>query len=261
VFGLEGVVMKIAIVGYGKMGHMIERAALARGHEVVCTVDVSASDAKVITNDPATMAEAVKKSGAQAAIEFSHPSSVLANIGALVATRIPLVVGTTGWYDSLGTVRKQVEQSTSTLMYSANFSVGVNLFYRIVSDAAKRMAEFEEYDVAVLESHHNQKADSPSGTGLEIAKRILEDIPRKTKVVTDAFDRKPAGDELHLASVRVGSVPGTHTVFFDSAADTIELTHTARNREGLALGAVRASEWLVTAGPGVFTMNDLFDSL
>jgi len=129
------------------------------------------------------------------------------------------------------------------------------------------MADIEEYDVAVLESHHNQKADSPSGTALDIAKRILENIPRKSKLVTDAFGRKPESSELHVASVRVGSVPGTHTVVFDSPADTIELTHTARSREGFALGAVRALEWLSAPDSekrmkqGVFTMNDVFADL
>jgi len=126
------------------------------------------------------------------------------------------------------------------------------------------MADFEEYDAALFESHHNQKADSPSGTGLELARRIMANLPRKTKLVTDAFNRKPEPDELHLVSMRVGTVPGTHTVYFDSAADTIELTHTARSREGFALGAVRAVEWLAAPGPddgrkkGVFTMDDVF---
>lgn len=253
--------MKLALIGYGKMGHMIERFALARGHSVVCTVDTFALDATCNAKDTATMVDAVRKSGADVAIEFSHPDSVLANVKALVDARIPVVVGTTGWLNSLDEVKSLVAEKKSSLFYAANYSVGVNLFYRIVANAARLMAEFEEYDVAILESHHNQKADSPSGTGLDIAKRIMAELPRKTTLVTDSFQQKPKPEELHLASVRVGSVPGTHTVYFDSSADTIELTHTARNREGFALGAVRAAEWLATAGAGVFTMNDLFDSL
>ena len=253
--------MKIAIVGYGKMGHMIARAAEARGHEVICTVDPFASDATCVTQDKLAMVDAIKKSGAEAVIEFSHPSSVRGNIDALVPAGIPLVVGTTGWHDAIGEVRTLVEKNKSSFLYSSNFSVGVNLFYRIVSEAARLMAEFDEYDVAVFESHHNQKADSPSGTGLEVAKRIMAEIPRKKKLVSDQFKRRPEPDELHLASVRVGSVPGTHTVYFDSSADTIELTHTARSREGFALGAVVAAEWLKGAGPGVFTMNDVFADL
>lgn len=259
--------MRLALVGYGKMGHMIAEAAHLRGHEVVCTVDVQAADATCVTADTGTMVKAILASGAEGVIEFSHPSAVLANIKAIVLAGVPVVVGTTGWLSSLEEIRALVAKSSTSLLHSANYSVGVNLFYRIVSDAARRMAEFENYDVALFESHHNQKADSPSGTGLELARRVMEAMPRKKSLVTDAFDRRPAPDELHLASVRVGSVPGTHTVWFDSAADTIELTHTARNREGFALGAVRALEWLTskdsagTRKTGVFTMEDVFDSM
>lgn len=259
--------MKLALVGYGKMGHMLAQAALKRGHEVVCTVDPFAPDATCVTKDPAAMAEAVRASGAEGVIEFSHPSAVLGNLQALIPTGIPVVVGTTGWLDKIDGIRAQVAQNRSALLYSANFSVGVNLFFRMVSEAARVMAAFEEYDAAVFEAHHNQKADSPSGTGLELARRIMDNLPRKTKLFTDAFDRKPEPEELHLASMRLGTVPGTHTVYFDSAADTIELTHTARSREGFALGAVRALEWLAEAGPdkgpkkGVFTMDDVFSAL
>jgi len=259
--------MKIALVGYGKMGHMLARAASLRGHDVVCTVDPFAADASVVTSDSGAMVEAIVKSGAEGIIEFSHPSSVLSNIRALVPTGIPLVVGTTGWQGELESVKALVGEHGSPFLHSSNFSVGVNLFYRMVSEAARLMAQFEEYDVALFESHHNQKADSPSGTSLDVARRVMAEMPKKTTLVTDPFTRRPEPQELHLASLRVGSVPGTHTVFFDSSADTIELTHTARNREGLALGAVRALEWLTSAPDGgkrkkgVFTMNDVFDSL
>ena len=259
--------MNIALVGYGKMGHMIARAAEIRGHGVVCSVDPFAQDASCVTSDIGTMVEAIRNSGAEGIIEFSHPSSVLANIHALLPTGIPIVVGTTGWLDKLDEIREKVSLNNTSLMYSANYSVGVNLFYRIVTEAAKLMADFEEYDVAVFEAHHNQKADSPSGTGLDIAKRILAEVPRKTRLVTDQFNRRPESDELHLASLRVGSVPGTHSVIFDSVADTIELTHTARNREGFAMGAVRAIEWMGARDSqgqkrtGVFTLSEIFDDL
>ncbi|MBN2812334.1 MAG: 4-hydroxy-tetrahydrodipicolinate reductase [Spirochaetales bacterium] len=259
--------MKIALVGYGKMGHMIEKAALMRGHEVVCTVDPYAKDASCVTAVSEEMLKEIGDSGAEGIIEFSHPASVTNNIFSLVPTGIPLVVGTTGWVDRLEEVRRLVDDTRTAFLYSSNFSVGVNLFYKMVSEAARLMAEFEEYDVAVFESHHNQKADSPSGTGLDIARRIMENLPRKTTLFTDSFTRRPEPSELHLASVRVGSVPGTHTVYFDSAADTIELTHTARTREGFALGAVRALEWLASPGPdghariGVYTMNDVFSEV
>lgn len=259
--------MKIAMVGFGKMGHMIAKAAEARGHTLVCTVDIAAADATCVTSDAATMVAAIKKSGAEGVIEFSHPSSAYGNISSLIPTGLPLVVGTTGWHDKIDSIRSLVDQHKSSFLYSSNFSVGVNLFYRMVADAAKLMAAFEEYDVALIEAHHNQKADSPSGTGLELAKRVMENIPRKTTLVTDAFTRRPLPEELHLASLRVGTVPGTHTVFFDSGADSIELTHTARNREGFALGAVRALEWLAAPASGaqkrqgLYTMNDVFADL
>lgn len=259
--------MKIGMIGYGKMGHMIAQAALMHGHEIVCAIDPFAKDASCTTGDPEEMKTCLLDSGAEGAIEFSHPSSVFGNIRTLVPTGIPLVVGTTGWHDRLSEVRAAVDEHGSSLLYSSNFSIGVNLFYRIVSEAARLMAAFDEYDVALFESHHNQKADSPSGTALDLAKRVMDNMPRKTRLVTDCFVRKPEPDELHLSSVRVGAVPGTHTVWFDSAADTIELTHTARNREGFALGAVRALEWLAAPDSsgakklGIFTMKDVFNDL
>lgn len=257
--------MKVALVGYGKMGHMIERAALARSHEVVCTVDLFASDATCITSDSREMIDAIRSSGAQGVIEFSHPASVMNNIQTLIPTGIPLVVGTTGWKDRLEEVSELVALNKTALLHASNFSIGVNLFYRMVREATRLMAAYEEYDTALFESHHNQKADSPSGTALDIARIVMDGNPRKNTLVTDAFTRKPEANELHLSSVRVGAVPGTHTVWFDSLADSIELTHTARNREGFAMGAVRAIEWLSALDGdgkkklGVYTMDDVFD--
>ncbi|HHU35948.1 MAG TPA: 4-hydroxy-tetrahydrodipicolinate reductase [Treponema sp.] len=259
--------MKIALVGYGKMGHMIEQAARDKGHVIVCTVDLFAEDATCITNDTSQMVQAIKDSGAEGIIEFSHPASVMANLTALIPLRLPLVVGTTGWKDNLAQITEQVEQNKTALLHASNFSVGVNLFYRIVAEAARLVSQFDAYDTGLFESHHNQKVDSPSGTLLDIAKKVLENMPSKKRLITNCSQNKPESDELHLASVRVGSVPGTHTVWFDSPADTIELTHTARNREGFALGAVRALEWLSTSGldnkprAGVFTMDDVFSEL
>ncbi len=260
--------MKVAIVGYGKMGRMIEKALKSRGHECVCTVDLFVSDASCITSDRAVMADAIKKSGAEGIVEFSHPASVVSNIRALLPLRIPLVVGTTGWRDSLGEIAELVDKHKASLLYASNFSIGVNLFYRIVSAAADMVSRFEsEYDPAVFEAHHRQKADSPSGTGIDIARRVMEHFKGKTSLVTDAFTKKPESHEMHLASLRVGSVPGTHRVIFDSVADTIELSHTARTREGFASGAVHALEWLCKpdssgrARTGVFTMDDVLNSM
>ncbi len=232
--------MKIALVGYGKMGHMIEQCAKRAGHQVVVTIDVIAEDAsvKVPAGDAAAVAAAVKSSGAEGVIEFTHPSTVLANIKALLPLGLPLVVGTTGWNDKHAEIAGYAKEVGGTIMTAGNFSIGVNMFYRIVEEAAKIMADFDDYDVATWEMHHNQKADSPSGTALEIARRVQKAYTEKTEIVTDAFHERPAANQLHVSSTRCGNVPGTHKVYFDGTADTIELTHTARSREGFAVGAV-----------------------
>jgi 4-hydroxy-tetrahydrodipicolinate reductase len=259
--------MKIALVGYGKMGHMIETAAKKAGHEIAATIDVSAPDAtvQVRAGDGAAVVRAVKMCGAEGVIEFSHPSAVLGNITALLPLGLPIVVGTTGWSEYEPQIAKLASETGGTIMRSSNFSIGVTMFYRIVEEAASLMAPYEEYDTAVWEMHHNQKADSPSGTALEIARRIMNADTRKTEIVTDAFHGKPQPSQLHVSSTRCGSVPGTHTVFIDSSADTIEITHRARSREGFARGAVLALEKLsgkITSGllarGKLYGMNDLF---
>lgn len=259
--------MKIALVGYGKMGHMIESCAKSKGHEVVATVDILAKNATnlVKAGDYDAVAEAVKNSGAEGVIEFTHPSSVIGNLKALIPLGLPLVCGTTGWAKSEGEIEKLCASANCTLMRSSNFSIGVNMFYKIVEEAARIMAEYSEYDVAVWEAHHNQKADSPSGTALEIARRVMSGNKSKTEMVVDAFHERPKANELHVSSTRVGFVPGTHTVFFDSPADSIELTHRARSREGFALGSVVALEKLVAkladgslAKGNLYGMEDLF---
>lgn len=259
--------MKIALVGYGKMGHMLETCAKRAGNEVVATIDVIAEDAmyKVNAGDSEALVRAVKSSGAEGIIEFSHPTAVMGNIKALLPLGLPIVVGTTGWNDKHEEVAKMAADCGGIIMTSANFSIGVNMFYKIVAEAAKIMSEFSEYDVATWEAHHNQKADSPSGTALDIAKRILENNPNKTEIVTDAFHERPKANQLHVSSTRCGNIPGTHKVFFDGVADTIELTHTARSREGFASGAVTALEKLtsmiktgaLTKGK-LYGMSDLF---
>lgn len=259
--------MKIALVGYGKMGHMIEKFVKELGHELVATVDVVAKDATnlVAVGDYDAVAKAVKESGAEGIIEFSHPSAVMGNLKALIPLGIPLVVGTTGWAKNESEIEKLLAKTNGVVMRSSNFSIGVNTFYKIVEEAAKLFAEYSEYDVAVWEAHHNQKADSPSGTALEVARRVMLGNKSKTEMVTDAFHERPKSNQLHVSSTRVGFVPGTHTVFFDSPADSIELTHRARSREGFARGSVVALEKLVakinsTELPKgkLFGMEDLF---
>ncbi len=234
--------MKIALVGYGKMGHMIEHCAVKAGNEVVATIDTFAPDAtvKIPAGDGSALTRAVKSSGAEGIIEFTHPSSVIANIKALLPLGLPLVVGTTGWNDKHQEIAEFAEKVGGTIMTADNFSIGVNMFYKIVEEAAKIMSEYSDYDVATWEAHHNQKADSPSGTALEIARRIMKGNSSKTEIVTDAFHSRPQPNQLHVSSMRCGNIPGTHKVFFDGTADTIELTHTARSREGFAVGAVES---------------------
>lgn len=237
--------MKIALVGYGKMGHIIDKCARAAAHEVVLTADIAAPDASLKITSAEDLPQAVINSGAEAVIEFSHPSAVIDNIKALLATKIPLVVGTTGWADKEGEVANLAKYSGGVVLASSNYSIGVYLFEKIVREAAKLFAPYADYDIAINEIHHNQKADSPSGTALTLAKAVMESAPKKSKLVTDAFQKKPAPEELHVSSTRLGATPGTHTVYFDGPADTVTLTHTARSREGFALGAVKASELLV----------------
>ena len=238
--------MKIALVGYGKMGHMIASCAKSLGHEIVATIDVVSEDAtvKVSSGDYEAVSRAVKSSGAEGVIEFSHPTAVMGNIKALLPLGLPIVVGTTGWNDKYDEVNKLASACGGTIMTSSNFSIGVNMLLKIVEEAVKIMEPWPEYDIATWEAHHNQKADSPSGTAITIAETILANTNKKSEIVTDAFHERPKANQLHVSSTRCGSIPGTHTVFFDSPADTIEITHRARSREGFAMGAVHALERL-----------------
>ena len=253
--------MKIALVGYGKMGHMIAECAKSLGHEIVATIDVISDDAsvKIPAGDGEALSRAVKSSGAEGVIEFSHPTAVMGNIKALLPLGLPIVVGTTGWNDKHVEVNALAAECGGIIMTSSNFSIGVNMLYKIVAEAVKIMEDYSEYDIATWEAHHNQKADSPSGTALSIAKVILENTKKKDELVTDAFHEKPKPNQLHVSSTRCGSIPGTHTVFFDSKADTIEITHRARSREGFAMGAVHALERLSSAvKTGYLTKGKLY---
>lgn len=257
--------MKIAIVGYGKMGHCVRAAAEGLGHETAVTVDAAAKDCDVAATDSTTLINAVKSSGAEGVIEFSCPQAVMGNLRALVPLGLPVVVGTTGWTAGEEEISALCARCGGVVMRSSNFSIGVNMFYRIVKEAARIMYGAGGYDVAINEIHHNQKADSPSGTALETAKQVMASFPSKTNVVSEAFHERPDAKDLHISSTRCGCVPGTHTVMFDSAADTIEITHRARGREGFALGAVHALERLsaaISCGKlergRIYGMEDLF---
>jgi len=254
--------MKIAIIGYGKMGKMVEQAAIAQGHTISAIVDPLVKEAGAqCAALYREISSAGDLGGAEAAIEFTQPDIALANIKALAQKKISSVIGTTGWYDRLDEARKAVETAGSSLIWASNFSMGVNIFYRICWYAAQYADLFPEYDIGGFESHHNKKLDSPSGTAKTLVEGVLSRIKRKDKAVWETLDRRPEPNELHFPSLRVGSVPGTHSLIFDSPADSIEITHTARSREGFASGAVRAAGWLINGGKGVrkgfFSIEDM----
>jgi 4-hydroxy-tetrahydrodipicolinate reductase len=236
--------MKIALIGYGKMGKTIEGLALAQGHSIAGTFDI---------DRPADVASLAS---ADVCIEFSTPETAVENIRTAIAARKDIVVGTTGWYDRLPEIRKSLEGAESGVLYSANFSIGVNLYFRIAAAAAELMRNYEDYDPYIHEVHHRQKADSPSGTALRLAEIVMARIGRKKEIATGRMDGRIPEHTLHVSSTRTGSCAGTHTVGFDSEADLIELTHIARSRKGFALGALRAAQWL-HGRKGIYTMDDV----
>jgi 4-hydroxy-tetrahydrodipicolinate reductase len=253
--------MNIALIGYGKMGKMIEQIAREQGHSISVIIDPFASDTQTGRKISKTIAEA-NFNTTDAAIEFTQPDMAAANIISLTEKKIPIVVGTTGWYNRLNEVSKAVEKANISMIWASNFSIGVNMFYRIAWYAAELANNFSEYDVGGFETHHNKKMDSPSGTAKTLAEGVLSKLDRKKRIVWETMNRKPEDDEFHFPSLRMGSVPGTHSLFFDSQADTIEVTHRVRSREGFAAGAIRAAHWLTSQRRyGVFTIDDMMNDL
>lgn len=235
--------MNIAIVGYGRMGHEVEQALMARGHTVSAIVEPTSQ-----VGAPADIYDEVSArslAGCDVAIEFSLPEAVVSNAKAYADNGCPAVVGTTGWLSRLDEVRAAVERSGIGYVHGSNFSIGAHIFLEVSRFAASLVGKVEDYDLSIHEIHHKRKKDSPSGTALTLAQLVLDVVPRKRRIETGRLDREPEPDELHVSSSRVGSIPGTHTLIMDSAADTIEVRHQARNRSGFALGAVLAAEWIV----------------
>lgn len=229
--------MKLALIGYGAMGQLVANLARAAGDEIGLTVtsrDASQNAAQLATS----------LGGHDVAIDFSVGPAVLRNIEACALASVSLVEGTTGWQDNEAEARRIIEAHSGTLVYGANFSVGVNIFYRIVSHAARLMAGLDQYQAFIEEEHHSRKRDAPSGTALKLKELMAEHI----KV------------EIPIASVRAGHIPGTHRVGFDSAADQIMLTHMARSREGFAAGALLAARWII-GREGVYEFSDVIDEM
>lgn len=214
--------MKIALIGHGAMGKLIERIAREKGHEIAVIIDESDAE-----RTPAEVAG--KLYGADIAIDFTTASAVRRNVEACLAASIPLVEGTTGWNEDVESISRMVTSSDGAMVYGANFSIGVNIFYRIVDRAAELLARFPEYQVFIEEQHHCRKKDAPSGTAL-----------RLKAIVSARFE-----DEFGVTSTRAGNIPGTHRVGFDGPADQILLEHAARSRDGFAFGAITAAEWIV----------------
>lgn len=243
--------MKISLIGYGKMGKEVEKIARLRGIEVVSIIEPSIQNSGIMHSSISP--ESLKD--ADVAVDFTVPSSVIENIRKVAALKKNMVVATTGWYDSLDEAKRIVENSGIGFIYSSNFSIGVNAYFKVVEEAAKVFNRLEMYDVYGYELHHNQKMDSPSGTAKTIGDILIRNVHRKKKLLYEKIDRKISPDELHIASIRAGSIPGTHVVGFDSDADTIEVKHVARSRSGFAVGALMAAEW-VKGRKGFFTIND-----
>ena len=240
------------------MGRKIYEKATLSSHVIVSGIDSFSSDPLVTAKE--ITAESLN--GADAVIDFSSPAAAVDNIKKYVDLGVRAVIGTTGWTDRLEEVRECVEKGKGTILWSGNFSIGVAATLKIVSFASALMNALPSYDAAVFEAHHRMKADSPSGTALMLADEVIRNLDRKTSVDTECQHSKIGDEVLHLSSVRVGSVPGTHEVIFDSDVDTITIKHEARSRDGFASGAVRAAEWLLEEGKsGLFSMDDFINSL
>jgi len=244
--------MNIALIGYGKMGRIIERFATDRGHDIVLKIGSANLEELTVAN--------LKK--ADVAIDFSLPDAAIKNIHTCFDANVPLVVGTTGWYGQLQEIKDECISRNHSLLYGSNFSIGVNLFFHINEVLAKIMNNYPVYDVQVEEIHHTQKLDSPSGTAMTIAEAIIENLDRKKEWVNE-LDGAPTDeilkqDQVLIASQRIENIPGTHTVVYSSEVDEIEIRHTAHNRAGFALGAVVAAEWLQHR-QGFYNIADIFN--
>ncbi|WP_046245139.1 4-hydroxy-tetrahydrodipicolinate reductase [Hymenobacter terrenus] len=238
--------MKILLVGYGKMGQTIAALAAQRGHEIAGIVDLYTSTLTIADFTPATV---------DVAIEFTHPDSAFVNVTACLRQGLPVVCGSTGWLHHFDEAKALTSELNGSLFYASNYSVGVNLFFHFNEYIAAKMHQFGGYDVAVREIHHTHKIDQPSGTALTTAEGIMRHFPAKT---TWRNAPAEAPTELAILSERTGDAVGTHIVTYSSAVDTLELKHEAHSREGFALGALLAAEWLPSR-TGVFGMKELLD--
>ena len=229
--------MKIALLGYGKMGKVIERIALERGHEIVLKKDQNNTFEGLLNAD--------------VAIDFSVPTSAVANISKCLNNGIPVISGTTGWLADYPKMVQLCKEKNGSFIYASNFSLGVNVFFELNEYLAKMMANLKQYKVSMEEIHHTQKLDAPSGTAITLAEGVIKHTDYANWTL-----ETPISNEIHIEAKRIENVPGTHSIFYDSEVDQIEIKHTAHSREGFALGAVVAADWLKDK-KGVFTMKDV----
>ena len=235
--------MKIALIGYGKMGKAIEEIAVSKGHEIVLKIDAH--------NTSDFTKENIQK--ANVAIEFTGPDTAFENISKCIQWGVPVISGSTGWLDHFEKAKKLCEEKKGCLIYASNFSIGVNLFFEINKQVAALMEPYDNYDVSMTEIHHTEKKDAPSGTAISLAEQILANIGRKNKWVNEASNE---ASDLIIRSERIDPAPGTHSVTYDSPIDSIEITHTAHTRKGFAGGALLAAEF-ANQKMGIFTMKDV----
>jgi len=238
-------ILRLALIGYGKMGKEIERLAIERQMEITARVDIES---------PSLLIDGVKK--ADVAIHFAIPATVVGHVEQLADLGKNVVLGTTGWQNDRAKIQALVERKGIGLIHASNFALGMNIVYHLLREAGSLFNRFEDYDMSVHEVHHKEKLDSPSGTALTIANILLSRIGRKKEVLTGSPEGKIRPEQLQVTTARLGTVVGTHRVTFDSAADSIEIVHTAKNRTGLALGALLAAEW-INGKRGFFTMDDV----
>lgn len=235
--------MKIALIGYGRMGKEIESISLERKHEIILKIDVNNPEDFTLQN----------LSKADVAIDFSIPTSAFNNIIKCFDANVPVVCGTTGWLDKYDEVIKLCEQKNGCFFYASNYSIGMNLFFKLNKQLAGMMNKFSDYTVSIEEVHHIHKLDAPSGTAITLAEGLIEEIDGKNRWKLDDSGEKSI---IPVTAIRENEVPGIHKIKYDSEVDFIEITHSAKSRKGLALGAVLASEY-ISDKKGVFSMNDL----
>lgn len=242
--------MKIAIIGYGRMGRLIEGISKERGHEIVCIID---TDNTTDLNSP-------QFREADVAIEFSTPASAVDNIRAAFSAGVPIVVGTTGWTDALPEIREICNTGNGTLLFASNFSIGVNVFMAVNRYLAKVMNDMPEYTPSMTEIHHIHKIDHPSGTAITLANELIDRVNRIDRWEEPKCGKTSGVNTLSIGHVREGEVPGTHVITWDSAVDSITIRHEAKSRIGFASGAVKAAEWL-NGKRGFFTIADMLSDM